>query len=192
MADNTDNKAFETTPETQDQQPEKLYTEDDLQKRIQSEADKRVTFALAKQKKEYEKAAKTSVTKLDADAQAESEKDQKLAEYEEKIRQYELDKARSDLRAALTSRSLPSELADLMMIDEDPEETHRKLNSLDKAYKKAIQDEVKKRLATGTPKVGDADPSEITQAQFRKMTLAQQAELYAKNPELYKKLTTTQ
>lgn len=194
MADTETTKTTtETDQDSQDQtQAEKLYTEDDFQKRIQSEADKRVTFALAKQKKEFEKASKTSVAKLDADAQVEGEKDQRLAEYEDKIKQYETEKARSDLRSALIARTLPGELADLMTPDEDPTETQKKLNAIDKAYKKAVQDEVKKRLSTGTPKVGEGDPAEITKEQFRKMSVAQQAELYAKNPELYKKLTTTQ
>lgn len=56
------------------QQPEaKTYTEEEVAKLLQSEADRRVNQALAKQKKEYEK--QMSLSSLDADSREKAEKD---------------------------------------------------------------------------------------------------------------------
>lgn len=64
-----ENQNTNTTPETdatmeaQEQEAVKTYTQEEVLKLLQSEADKRVNQALAKQKKEYEK--KLSLSSLD-------------------------------------------------------------------------------------------------------------------------------
>ena len=60
---------------------------------------------------------------------------------------------------------------------------------LDKAFKSSVKAEVEKRLGTNIPKKNLPPDEAINREQFRKMSLAEQAELYRTNPELYNQLT---
>ena len=172
-----------------EQPPEaKVYTEEEVRALLQSESDRRVTQALRKQQKEYEK--KLSLTKLDDDARAGAEKDIQIAELQEQLRAYRMEKVKSDLKTVLSARGLSAELADVIEVGEDVQAAQQRVEALDRLFKKSVQDEVKRRLSAATPKLGQTEPEGITPEQFRKMTIAQQAELYARNPELYKKLTS--
>lgn len=165
----------------------KTYTEDEVMKLIQSESDRRTNQALAKQKKEYEK--KLSLSQLDEQARGVAEKDMRIQELEEKLREYNLLQNKNEVIKTLSNRSLPTQFADLIAIGEDIEEAQAKIESLDKLFKDAVAAEVKKRLASGTPKVGAVVNTEMTAEEFKKLTLAQRSELYNSNPELYKKLS---
>ena len=189
-ATQTTKEAPETVTDTQDRQEDtqpKTYTEQDVQKLVQSESDKRVSQALAKQKREYEK--KLSLTQLDGEARQTAERDMKIAEYEEQLRVFRAEKNKSDLKAVLATRGLCVELADVIEIGEDMQAVQQRVDILDKAFKAAVQQEVKARLTTAKPKTGSSDAGVVTRDEFRKMTVAQQAELYAKNPDLYRKMT---
>ena len=189
-ATQTTKEAPETVTDTQDRQEDtqpQTYTEQDVQKLVQSESDKRVSQALAKQKREYEK--KLSLTQLDGEARQTAERDMKIAEYEEQLRVFRAEKNKSDLKAVLATRGLCVELADVTEIGEDMQAVQQRVDILDKAFKAAVQQEVKARLTTAKPKTGSSDAGVVTRDEFRKMTVAQQAELYAKNPDLYRKMT---
>lgn len=166
----------------------KTFTEEEVLKLLQSEGDRRVTQALEKQKKKYEK--EISLSKLDEDARASAEKDMKIQELQEQLKEFTLVQNKNEVIKVLTARGLNPAFADLVEIGEDIQEAQAKIEQLDKLFKQAVQDEVKKRLSSGTPNIGNANESkEITKEQFKKMTLAQQSQLYKENPELYKELT---
>ena len=157
---------------------------------LQSETDKRVTAALKTQQKKYEK--QLSLSKLDDNAREKAEKDARIQELEEMLRDRDIANNKSELKSVLGARGLSPEFADIITITDDIEESQAKIDVLDKLFKAAVKAEVEKRLAAsgGTPK-GSATHSsgEITKEQFRKMTLTEQARLSRDNPELYKKLT---
>ena len=62
---------------------EKTYSQEEVLKLLQSETDRRVTEALNKQQRKYEK--QLSLSKLDGDEREKAEKDNKIAELEEKL-----------------------------------------------------------------------------------------------------------
>ena len=165
----------------------KTYTQEEVLALLQSETDKRVTQALKTQQKKYEK--ELSLSKLDGDERAKAEKDNRIAELEEQLAQFTIERNRSELKSVLSSRGLSAEFADIINISDNIEESQANIDKLDKLFKKAVADEVTKRLSGNTPKVG-FDSAAITKEDFDKMTLKQQAQLFAENPELYKKLTT--
>ena len=76
---------------------EKTYSQEEVLKLLQSETDRRVTEALNKQQRKYEK--QLSLSKLDGDEREKAEKDNKIAELEEKLAQYEIEKNRSELKS---------------------------------------------------------------------------------------------
>lgn len=183
-----DNENIDTNVnETEEKEEQKTYSQEEVMKLLQSEADKRVSQALAKQKKEYEK--KLSLSKLDEGERAKAEKDNRIAELEEQLKEFKVLQTKSEITKVLSARGLNTTFADLIEIGEDVEEAQKKIDALDKLFKKAVADEVKKRLAGNAPSNGGKGNEEITKEAFAKMTIAQQSRLYVEQPELYKKLT---
>lgn len=190
MAENMENINVETEVEAVENAP-KTYTQDEVLALLQSETDKRVSQALKTQQKKYEK--QLSLSKLDGAEREKAEKDNRIAELEEMVAQMNRANNKSELKSVLSSRGLSAEFADLIDITEDIEESQAKIDALDKLFKAAVKNEVERRLAAsgGTPKGNtNHNTGEITKEQFRKMSIAQQAELAKSAPEIYKKLTT--
>lgn len=183
------NTGANTETETTDTTEPKTYTQEEVMALLQSETDKRVTAALKTQQKKYEK--QLSLSKLDGDERAKAEKDNRIAELEEQLAQFQIEKNRSELKSVLGARGLSAEFADIINISDDIEASQANIDKLDKLFKDAVKTEVEKRLAGNAPKGnGTSISGEITKEQFQKMPLSQQSALYKDNPELYKKLVT--
>lgn len=181
-----------TTVETaaEETTEQKTFTLEEVNALLQSESDKRVTAALKKQQAKYEK--QLSLSKLDGDERAKAEKDNRIAELEEQLAAFQVERNRSELKSVLSSRGLSAEFADIVLISDDIEASQANIDKLDKLFKAAVKAEVEKRLAGSAPKGnGGTISNEVTVEAFRKMTLSQQAALANSNPELYKKLTNT-
>lgn len=158
----------------------------EIAKMIQSESDRRVSQALSKQKKEYEK--KLSLSQLDETARATVEKDNRIAELEEQIRDFTILEQKNEIMKTLSGRGLPSELVDVLSIGEDSAENQAVIETFDKLFKSAVKAEVEKRLTSSVPKKGLPNNEQLTKDEFRKMSLTQQAEIFMNNPEQYKQL----
>lgn len=176
----------EDTPATEGTEV-KTYTQDEVLRLLQSETDKRVTAALAKQQKKYEK--QLSLSKLDDNEREKAEKDNRIAELEEMIAQMNIANNKSELKSVLSSRGLSAEFADIINITDNIEASQANIDKLDKLFKAAVKAEVEKRLAGTTPKGNGGAPAEMTKEQFFKLPLAQQNKIALENPELFNKFT---
>ena len=180
------------TVETQEQQGAaveenvKTYTQDEVLALIQSEADKRVTQALATQQKKYEN--QLSLSKLYGDEREKAEKDNRIAELEEQLAQFQIERNKSELKSVLASRGLSAEFADIISITDDITTSQANIDKLDKRFKAAVKTEVEKRLAGNAPKGNGSNPAEMTKEDAKKMTMADMAKLLESNPEQYNKL----
>lgn len=182
---NTTTVVEETTEN--DTQEQKTYTQDEVMALIQSEADKRVSSALKKQQKKYEK--ELSLSKLDGSEREKAEKDSRIAELEEQLAAFQIERNKSELKSVLSARGLSAEFADIISITDDIEASQANIDTLDKLFKAAVKAEVEKRLAGNAPKGnGGSMPAEITKETASKMSVAQLRELKATQPELYNKL----
>jgi hypothetical protein len=191
MNNNTGVEEVETGTETGTGTETETYTQEEVLKLIQSETDKRVTAALKTQQKKFDK--QMSLSKLDDEERAKAEKDNRIAELEELVANFNIEKNRSELKSVLSARGLSAEFADIVNITDDIEASQENINKLDKLFKAAVKAEVEKRLAAsgGAPK-GNTSPAssgEITKEQFKSMSLSQQAALARDKKELYEKLT---
>lgn len=189
MEDNNTNVSTNTKETNTNQQlnEQKTYTQEEVLALIQKEADKRVTQALATQQKKYEK--QLSLSKLDGDEREKAEKDNRIAELEQQLAQFQIEKNRSELKSVLGARGLSAEFADIINITDDIEASQANIDKLDKLFKAAVTAEVEKRLAGNTPKGNGTNiTGDITREQFKNMSLSQQAALYKDNKELYLKL----
>lgn len=192
MADEMTNTATgaeeENDTATETTETAKTYTQEEVLQLLQSESDKRVAQALKTQQKKYEK--QLSLSKLDGEERAKAEKDARIAELEEMLRERDIANNKSELKSVLASRGLSAEFADILNITDDIEASQSNIDKLDKLFKAAVKAEVEKRLAGNAPKGNSATPSaEMTKEEFAKLPLSKQAEIYRQNPELYKKLT---
>lgn len=177
----------ETAEETPAAENVKTFTEEEVLALIQSEADKRVTAALKTQQKKYEK--QLSLSKLDGDERAKAEKDNRIAELEEQLAQFHIERNKSELKSVLSSRGLSAEFADIIAINDDIEASQANIDKLDKLFKAAVKAEVEKRLAGNAPRGnGGSAPAEITKETAKKMSMAELTALEKENPELFNKL----
>ena len=176
----------EGTVEGQESQP-RTYSADEVMRLVQSESDKRVTQALAKQKKEIEKQLKLSG--MEDTQRTLAEKDDRIAELEEQLREGNLLREKNRVMTALSERGMAPGLADLIMIDEDEDANTNRVTSLETAFNKAVEEAVKRRLAGSPPPRGEGRSAGMTREHFRKLSLRQQQEMAKSDPELYKRLT---
>lgn len=168
------------------------FTKEELAALLQKEGDKRATSATKKVTAKYEK--QLSLSRLDDDAREKAEKDARIQELEDMLRERDIANNKSELKSVLSARGLSAEFADIITITDDIEESQAKIDVLDKLFKAAVKNEVERRIAAsgGTPKGNTSHSSgEVTKEQFRKMSIAQQSQLAKDYPEVYKKLTTT-
>ncbi len=169
-----------------EQKETKTFSEEDVLKLIESETNKRVSQALATQQKKYEK--QLSLSKLDGDERAKAEKDNRIAELEEQLAQFQVERNRSELKSVLSSRGLSAEFADIINISDDIEASQANIDKLDKLFKAAVKAEVEKRLAGTAPRGNSTSTNEITKETAKKMSLAELNKLAKEQPEIYNKL----
>ena len=174
------------TNETDEAQEQETYTKEELLALIQSESDRRVTQALDTQRKKYEK--QLSLSKLDGEEREKAEKDNRIAELEEQLAAFQIEKNKSELKSVLSSRGLSAEFADILSISDDIAASQANIDKLDKLFKAAVKAEVEKRLAGNTPPGGKNGDKEITKETAKKMSMAELNELASTNPELFAQL----
>ena len=183
----TTNTGVETEEQAGGQEEVKTYTQEEVMALLQSETDKRVTAALKTQQKKYEK--QLSLSKLDGSEREKAEKDNRIAELEEQLAAFHIERNKSELKSVLSSRGLSAEFADIVTISDDIEASQANIDKLDKLFKAAVKAEVEKRLAGNAPRGnGSSNPAEITKEEAQKMGIAQRQALKESNPELFKKL----
>ena len=164
----------------------KTYTQEEVLALLQSETDKRVNQALAKQQKKYEK--QLTLSKLDGDEREKAEKDNRIAELEEQLAQFQIERNKSELKSVLSARGLSAEFADIISVSDDLEASQANIDKLDRLFKDAVRAEVEKRLAGNAPKGNGNSPAEITKESVKKMSMKELNELMENNPELFNKL----
>lgn len=168
---------------------QQTLTMEEVARLVQSEADKRVTAALNKQRKEYEK--KLSLSSLSEAERQSAEKDQRIAELTEQLTELNSFKARSAVMDEMAKRNLPVALADVILVEGDPEKAEdnlKRIGALEEAFRKGVEEGVKQQLAgKGAPRIG-VPAAQMTRNEYLKLSLAEKARLAQENPELYNKL----
>lgn len=177
------NTNINVNEEVQETTEVKTYTEEEVLSLIQSEADKRVTAALKTQQKKYEK--QLSLSKLDGNEREKAEKDNRIAELEEQLAAFQIERNRSELKSVLSSRGLSAEFADIIAINDDIEASQANIEQLDRLFKAAVKAEVEKRLAGNAPRGNGGSNVEINAETIKKMTVAELQQLKRDKPEVY-------
>lgn len=168
----------------------RTYTQDEVNELLQKEGDKRVTEAL--KKAERKNAARVKEAEKLAQMNEGQKYQYQLEQREKAIQEKESALALAENKAAaaqvLSDKGLSPALVDLV-VAEEADVMNERIDVLEKAFKASVKTEVEKRLTSTTPKKNLPMDGAITQEQFRKMPLSQQAQLYKEQPDLYNQLT---
>ena len=169
---------------------EKTYTESEVQELLQKESDRRVSSALKKQQKEFEKktAEADRLRDMDESQRKEYEFTQRLQELENKEREFAIAQNKLEATRVMANRELPIEFVDYI-VAEDAETMMENITTFERAFKAAVADAVAKKIASPAPKSSSAKQSGMTKEEFRKLSIAQQTEIFRTNPELYRQMT---
>lgn len=189
MAENT-NVTPAVAEEGQDNAA-KTYTQEEVDKLLQSEADRRVTEALKKQEKKNAERVKEAqkLAQMNEQEKYVYELEQREKAIMEKERELALSENKNVASKILAEKGLSLELVE-MVLAEDAEVMNANIKKLDAAFKKSVRLEVEKRLGQPVPKKNLPMDESITREQFKKMSLMDQQRLYTENPELYNSLVS--
>lgn len=175
----------------------KTYTQEDFDKALQSETDKRVRQALKtaqekwraeydeKLKAEKDEAAK--LAKMSAEERAEAERQKERERFEQERAQYQREKLEFETSRQLIDKKLSPKFASFLA-QGDAETTKSNIEAFEKEFNAAVQKGIEEQLKGKTPKTGAAVSAGITKEQFDKMSYSERVKLYNENKSEYEKL----
>jgi exonuclease VII large subunit len=188
------------TEEAPKQNDNLTVSRDELQKMIDSGADKRVSQALktAREKWESEISEKIQRERSEAEELAKMTEAERLQREFDKQKQSFEDERKSFLREklelqtvkTLQAEDLPTEFSEFVLSD-SAERVNENIKRFKEQWQKAIEKAVDERLKGSTPKGSNAKTT-ISKADFTKMSYAQLNDFQRKNPDIYDQIKANQ
>ena len=187
---NNQNAGVDTTTDTSTTGTEtKTYTQEEVDKMLQSEVDRRITSALKKQAKSNEAKIKEAqkLAQMNESEKFQYELEQREKAIAEKEKALALAENKNEASKILADKGLSLSLVDFV-IAEDAETMNSNIRLLEKAFKDSVKREVEKRLGSSAPKKNLPPDETITKEQAKKMGIRERQQLLMNNPELYNQL----
>ena len=187
---NNQNTGVDTTIDTSTTGTEtKTYTQEEVDKMLQSEVDRRITSALKKQAKNNEAKIKEAqkLAQMNESEKFQYELEQREKAIAEKEKALALAENKNEAGKILADKGLSLSLVDFV-VAEDAETMNSNIRLLEKAFKDSVKREVEKRLGSSAPKKNLPPDETITKEQAKKMGIRDRQQLLMNNPELYNKL----
>ncbi len=187
---NNQNTGVDTTTDTSTTGTEtKTYTQEEVDKMLQSEVDRRITSALKKQAKNNEAKIKEAqkLAQMNESEKFQYELEQREKAIAEKEKALALAENKNEAGKILADKGLSLSLVDFV-VAEDAETMNSNIRLLEKAFKDSVKREVEKRLGSSAPKKNLPPDETITKEQAKKMGIRDRQQLLMNNPELYAQL----
>lgn len=187
---NNQNTGVDTTTDTSTTGTEtKTYTQEEVDKMLQSEVDRRITSALKKQAKSNEAKIKEAqkLAQMNESEKFQYELEQREKAIAEKEKALALAENKNEASKILADKGLSLSLVDFV-VAEDAETMNSNIRLLEKAFKDSVKREVEKRLGSSAPKKNLPPDETITKEQAKKMGIRERQQLLMNNPELYNQL----
>lgn len=167
----------------------KTYTQEEVDKMLQSEVDRRITSALKKQAKNNEAKIKEAqkLAQMNESEKFQYELEQREKAIAEKEKALALAENKNTASQILADKGLSLSLVDFV-IAEDAETMNSNIRLLEKAFKDSVKREVEKRLGSSAPKKNLPPDETITKEKAKKMSIIERQNLLTNNPELYAQL----
>lgn len=183
--------------EPKEPEEEKTYTQEELDKLLQSEADRRVSEALKTAQEKWERELEEKLKKERVEAEelvklsveerekALLEKQQKEIEKRERALQMrELELKTIDI---LQEKKLPLQFKEFIL-GKDENETNQKIDKFQNLWQEAIQREIDERLKGKSPQQIDDKKDIVNPWAKETFNLTEQGRIYKEDPELAEKL----
>lgn len=183
-----------TTETVEAQQTQEVGGVDSLQI-SQSQLDSMISKAVSKNERKLKaqfEAKQTEAEKLSSMDETQKQQytfEQKVKELENKQIEFNLMSNKVEAQKVMASRGLPVDFVDYI-VDESADVMMDRIGTFEKQFKAAVSDAVSRKMGSTAPKTSSVVQTGMTKEAFRKMPIAQQAEVYRTNPTLYKELTT--
>lgn len=186
---NTQNTGVDTTDTSTTGTETKTYTQEEVDKLLQSEVDRRITSALKKQAKSNEAKIKEAqkLAQMNETEKFQYELEQREKAIAEKEKALALAENKNTASQILADKGLSLSLVDFV-IAEDAETMNSNIRLLEKAFKDSVKREVEKRLGSSAPKKNLPPDETITKEQAKKMSIIERQNLLNNNPELFAQL----
>lgn len=168
----------------------KTYTEEEVQRLLQQETDRRVTSALKKQEAKNAAAVKEAqkLAKMNEAEKYEYELQQREAAIAAKEKELAMAENKNEASKILADKGLSLALVDFV-VAEDADTMAANIKTLEQAFKQSVKAEVEKRMAGSTPKKNLPTDKPIDKETFMKMSMAELQELRINNPVLFDQLS---
>lgn len=178
--------------------PPKTFTQEELDKMLQSETDKRVSQALKtaqeKWQKEYqekleaEKSEAEKLAKMSESERLQAEFNKEKEKFESERKQFLIEKLELQTVKEMSNLGLPVEFSKFVMSD-NAESIKINIETFKSQWEQAIEKAVNEKLQGTTPKTATLNGTGgITKEQFEKMNIVEKTKLSHENPELYNQL----
>lgn len=178
------NNVNDTNEKQENNEVKTTYTKEEVDKLIQAEADRRVTSALKKAKKEAEndKAEAIKVALMDEQEKAKYELEQKEKTLAEREKNITLIENKNKAIETLNSKGIDISLADIVVSDNE-EDMNKKIDILTKTFNECVKKEVENRLSSQSPKKGGET---LPKENSKKMSYKELMDLKRTDPEAFK------
>lgn len=187
------------TEQTTEQVEVKTYTQDELDKLLQAETDRKTTKALETAKAKWEEEFKSKIendrseteklAKLSEAERIEAIWKKKEQEWETERLQNQTEKLEAQTIKELSFSGLPTEFASYLLAD-NAESIKQNIDTFKLKWSEALEKAVDERIkSTGsTPQSSNKQASAYTKEQLAKMNYHERAKVVAENPDLLKQL----
>lgn len=184
-----ENKQTTTAEQTTTAPETKTYSQEEFEKALQSETDRRVSMALQKKEKEMSKKLSEAekLAKMSEEDKFRYQLEQKEQELAAKEREFLLRDNKMAAMKVLADKEIPVDLVEFV-VAEDADVMNANINKLDKYIKNAVAAQVKARLASSTPTKGLTTNNEMTKEAFNQLSFPEKLALRESNIELYNKM----
>lgn len=171
----------------------RVYTHEEVQallneanRRAQSEADRRVTQAVNRRDREHQR--QMSLSGLDEHERAIRERDQQIEDLQASLREAEENRNHLEVVRVLADRGMPVEFADLINVGENLEQAQQRIETLDAAWKRAVEEAANRMLAGRRPPAKGSAKATMTREDIMKITDAtERQQAIANNIELFRR-----
>lgn len=191
--------ADEGTEQTEQAEAQEIvtYTQDEFDKALQRESDRRVTSALKtaqekwqkefKEKLEREKSEAEELAKLSATEREKKKLEKERKQLEDERAAFDRDRLELQVVKELTSEGLDAKFSKFLM-GKDAETSNANIQAFKEVWASALECAVKERLGGKPPQARTEREQEENPFAKETFNLTKQAELLKKNPELYNEL----
>lgn len=185
-----ENEERKETEQKTEEVAEKPMTHEEIAQLVQAEAEKLMAKHLQEQKQKTEKPKPKTLGQLANVSKEKSEQEIRIELLEEQLAQYKLANTKAEVSKVLSDRDLDANLVDLVVVSDDAEECIKRVDMLDKIFKKMIQKDRASYLKSDPPKSSQgATKGAFTREEFKRLSLDQQQKLYEQDRALYLELT---